>query len=167
MGIIEQWAEQEGFLGFILDLLLEGLSDEEGWAAPRPGLPPIAWHVGHILVTDAGCYLGMGGNDWSVLPDGWLERFRRGASLPENLTELPSLSQIREQLKPIRTRIASFVHSLDDAILDRPMTHCDPPIVVRAVSTLREALTFLPLHAVFHCGQIGLQRRQLGKPRLL
>jgi hypothetical protein len=166
MAIIEHWIRQVGFARWLLDALVTDISDREAAEPPGPGLPSLAWHVGHIAVTNAGCYLGMGSNDWSSIPEEWIALFRRGTQLPDDLSVLPALSSIVARMGPWDDRITAYVGSLRDEDLATEL-HCrERGLVPDEVRTLQDAVTFLPLHALYHTGEVGLQRRRLGKPRL-
>jgi hypothetical protein len=166
MAIIEHWTRQIGFARWLLDALVADISDSEAAERPGPDLPPLAWHVGHVAVTNAGCYLGMGKNDWSSIPEEWITFFRQGTQLPDDASVLPALSSIVPRMHRWDDEITAYVGSLRDEDLGTELQCRERGLVPDEVRTLQDAVTFLPLHALYHTGEVGLQRRRLGKPRI-
>lgn len=145
------------------ELMLAGLTDEESLWQPQPGIPPITWHVGHIAVTEASLFLGMGKGMWDEIDEAWIQTFSMGAALPDPITELPPLSQVLPEAARLRKRCVKHVLSLSEEDLGRKLPHRQDEMP-DFLQTYADCLRSLGLHEGHHNGEISLLRRLLGRP---
>ncbi len=124
LALVETYVKQTEFTGTARkELLLAGLTDEESLWQPRPGIPPIVWHVSHIAVTEASLFLGMGKGAWDEIDDAWIQTFSMGAALPNPITEIPPLSQVASEATKLRKRCIKHILSLSEEDLNRKLPH--------------------------------------------
>ncbi len=137
---------------------IDDISEEESiW---KIGSSPnhIKWQAGHLVFTAvlAGRALGT-----SIQPPaGWEELFGRGEEPPEDQKNLPSMAEIRQTLYDFQKRVLTHVEEVTEEHL----------LIKRQISgpwedTPLNAVLFLCGHDFYHCGQIALIRRELGRER--
>jgi hypothetical protein len=98
--------------------LLEGVDETQAHFAP-PGLNnTILWNAGHALVVVEHLALVQTTGAASQLPPAWFDKFS-WKSNPATVTQWPMVSEVVEQLKNQRDRLAAFIRTLSQEHLDR------------------------------------------------
>ena len=141
--------------------LLENVPEELWPLVPNGGSSHIAWHVGHLAVSQYGLMLfrqrGRAEGDLELMP-GWLrKRFGRGSVPPTDPNEIPSKASLLECLSKIH---AASMAAIPNFTAQQLMEPIDMPYAVHPIKL--GALLFCPLHESIHAGQIGVLRRMHG-----
>ncbi len=167
MNGIDLFIQQTELAHGFREKLLKGISDEQGLWQPQPGIPPIAWHTGHVALVETGLFLGMGKGELSELAGRWYPLYRMGAPLPVDLNILPKLSELAPAVKEWRAETLDFVKTLKPADLSETLPHRKEGQVPDFIQTYGDCLVVLGVHAGHHNGEISLLRRQLGMDGLV
>lgn len=147
--------------------LLQGLTREQLLWSPRPDMPPILWHVGHIAFTDAAAWIGAWEGDWAELEGPWQEAFRMGSPMPQAVGGWPSLQELESRGDDIRRRVGGIVDRLTPSDLERTLPHLRPGLLEQSIKTPGDVLRMLPIHHVWHTAEINVLCRLQGRPRML
>ena len=155
---LEMAIRQIEFARHYTESLLADLTDEEWLTQPAGGPTHIAWQVGHLAMAQYGlCLFRIRGRheiDLELMSSRFRKRFSRGTT--PSLDDLPTVGEVRDVFHRVH---AQALVELPPEILDEPI---DEPYAVSADKW--GALWFCSHHEMLHAGQIGLLRRQLGKP---
>ena len=143
--------------------LLEDLTDQEWFAQPAGAETHIAWQVGHLAMAEYGlCLFRVRGRqeaDLELMSSQFRKRFSRG-STPSAVRQ-PPLDELRAVFQRVHAQTLAELPGYTATLLAEPI---DEPYAVFA--NKMGALLFCSAHEMLHAGQIGLLRRQLGKPPL-
>ncbi len=145
--------------GILKNHLLKDLSDKEAFHVPKPGIPPIVWHVGHIAVTESAALLGMGKGEWDALPRHWLDQFAMGSRQPQDPRMFPRLSALMPEIDRLAEACIACARSLAEDELKQPLPHWKDGYLPIFMRSWAGCLTGLPVHFGHHTGQISLLRR--------
>ncbi|MCG8507932.1 MAG: DinB family protein, partial [Rhodospirillales bacterium] len=124
-------------------------------------LNPVAWIVGHVIVTLVPTIERLGGR--VELPEDWAKRFEMGSKPHEDATALPSKTELLNRLAAVETEL--------DRVLDvTPIEQWDDPMpgeFRKMTPTLGDEILFMGiLHLAIHIGQMTSSRRCLNhEPR--
>jgi len=162
MSLIEQYFQQTGMLRGFQAKLLDGLDDAQGYWQPGPNIPPIAWHLGHLIYVEASVFLGLvkGAADPEI--GSYQKHYRMGTVLPEPIAALPKLSEVRKLGEAWRPRVAEFLKTLNPHELERPLNVPAGIEVPAFLKTPGDCLRALAVHEGHHNGEISLLRRLQG-----
>ena len=142
------------------DLLLnclEGLSDSEAQTRLEAGGNSITFLAAHLTDTRHFLVARLG----HVLPNP-LARYLEDVRSIDEITEWPSLEEIRSAWRAVSAHLQSVLSRLSADELAEPKAHRFP---LEDTSRLG-MIAFLVQHDSYHLGQVGFIRRQLGKPPL-
>jgi len=137
-----------------LSLNVDGVSDEEALAIPNCGASSINWVVGHILEArhTLAEYLGES-PPWDPQ---LRSRYARGSRPEPDATRARPLSTMLAELAALQTRLLDRLREMSDKDLAAS--------VPGEEGDLGRQLAFRAFHEAYHVGQLGVLRRQLGKP---
>lgn len=140
---------------YSLGLNLDGISDAESVVAPDRGGSSINWILGHIIQSRHRVFglMGLSG----VWSEDKVDIYGRG-TVPDADRAL-SLVELRRVLDESQQPFLVRLKELTEEELDAPLA--EPSKVLG--KTLRTALIFMSFHEAYHCGQIGILRRMVGK----
>jgi hypothetical protein len=145
--------------------LLEGLTPDEWFWHPSGLTTHIAWQVAHISIAQyALCLMRVRGKaeaDESLIPGSYMKRFGRGSVPAAGAENNPPLEEIQRAFDAVHRQSLAELAEQCDKELDIPV---EPPHPM--FKTKLEAVSFAPMHELVHAGQIGMLRRQMGKPPL-
>jgi len=134
---------------------LEGIGHEESLIRPAPAGNCINWVAGHV-VAGRNAILGLVARD-PVWTDETARIYARGASLGD-----PARAE------PFESILAMWDRSQAEIL--KGLAAMDPESFAAAREsdvpgdTVAEQLAFFQFHEAYHLGQLGLQRRLVGKP---
>lgn len=139
--------------------LLDDITEEESLVRGQDGLLHIRWLTGHVLST-TNMMLGALACPPIDFPPSYKQLFDRGSALTDDPTAYPPLATLRSQLYDLYDRIIDVLPNVSDDDLDEPLPK------EAGFDALRiNAASFLCMHAFYHCGQIAMIRRILGRER--
>lgn len=138
----------------------EGLTDAESRSIAAPGANSLTWILGHLLKS-RNAVMAMLGHA-PVWTDPAAALFDRGGAgqVPDGTG--PDLATLLQQFEAAQVALAAALRDVPAAALALP------PAAAGFESlpgeTLGAKVGFLHFHEAYHCGQIGLLRKLLGKP---
>ncbi len=145
--------------GRALKALVEDVTEEESLVQGKDGLNHIRWLTGH-LVFESNFVLTMLGCPPVELPESYQKLFDAGSELRADPSVYPSMAQLRTQLYEVSERVAEAVSKASDTALDEKL-----PKEIGFDAVRGQAVTFMAMHTFYHCGQIAVMRRVLGRQR--
>jgi uncharacterized damage-inducible protein DinB len=136
--------------------LLDDISNDESIDSAGGLCNPIIWQTGHLAwCADIVVWL-LGGN--KTLPREWVDIFEYGSKLPEDNTEHPPFTEVRNKLYEIQQNINDLLKNVDET------TFNDEVELLKDWRMNRlDALLFFAKHDYYHIGQITILRRKLGR----
>ncbi len=137
---------------------LEGLDRSALLRRVTPDSNPMLWMVGHMALYRS-MLLGLLGGDRAAC---WSDLFERGAG-PADESLYPSLDELLVEFDAITLELKARFEVVMVAELDAPVAKGTPSID----GTLAGCAAFLAFHEGYHCGQMGLLRKQLGFGQLV
>lgn len=145
---------------FLVKMYLDDLSDAEFLIPPAPGCNPVAWQMGHLIVSQNSIIGKLKPGSGIVLPEGFEKRHsKEGAAdheAPGYLTKAEYLGLFDQVMEAAQ----GFVLGLTEADLDQPC----PPGLPPMFPTVASVVVLLASHPLMHAGQFVPLRRKLGKP---
>jgi hypothetical protein len=143
---------------------VEDLSDDDLLVRPAPGANPIAWQLGHLILTEQRMLgrLPEGTVTIPPLPEGFAERHTKETAAAEPPAGFATKAEYVDLFNRTRQATLDALEKLSDADLDRPV---EGPIA-RLASTVGSMLVLAGNHSTLHAGQFSVVRRKLGKPVL-
>ena len=143
--------------------LLADLTDQEWFAQPGGAKTHIAWQVGHLAMAEYGlCLFRIRGRreiDLELMSSRFRKRFSRG-STPDAACQ-PPVDELRAVFHRVHAQALTELPGYTEDLLAEPI---DEPYA--GFANKLGGLLFCSAHEMLHAGQIGLLRRQLGKPPL-
>lgn len=135
---------------------VEGISDDEARARPAFGGNSMNWVTGHIVTTRSRLLPRFG--EEALFPDDIAAQYRRGSD-----GDVKNPLTMRELLDAYNRSLPMFVSALQ-RLTDEQLSSPAPfPSPAGPDATLAQALNAFVFHEGYHCGQLGLLRRVLGK----
>jgi DinB superfamily len=142
---------------------LSDLQPQEWFWQPSELPTHIAWQVAHVAVAQYMLCLfrarGKKDSDNALVPEGFLDHFKRGSVPAPGPENNPSLDVIQRVFDAVHRQALAELAERTDEELDAPLAEPHP-----AFKTKLEAVEFASTHELVHAGQIGLLRRLMGKP---
>jgi len=143
--------------------LLADVPDEQ-WHERPAGCPSnIAWQVAHLAFAEYALALmrvrGKEPTDQELISNDFFKRFKKGSVPPAAPENEFTIAEIRATFDRVHERTLQEIPTFGDQLLAEPLP---APFVAQANKL--GSLLFCAVHEMLHAGQIGLIRRQLGKP---
>lgn len=140
--------------------------DESDWFAYRGEfVTHIAWQVGHLAMAEYALTMirvrGKQPADADLISNDFFRAFQKGSKPNPDPATSPNIAEIRATFDRIHAQALRELANYADEELDVPLP--EPHAVF---STKLGSVFFCSAHEMLHAGQIGLLRRQLGKPPL-
>jgi hypothetical protein len=136
----------------VLDRL--ALDMEEADWRHRSGGNPALWILAHLMVSKRSLLRALGAGS---APEAWEALAGRGGS---GDAELPAAALLLPAWYADNAVLATRLEGLDAAAANAP----SPRTLPDGSTTVGGMARFLQFHEAYHLGQIGLLRRQCGKP---
>jgi hypothetical protein len=146
--------------------LLQDIDDELWFVRPAACPSHIAWQVGHLAMAQYALTLlrirGKEPEDAELISKDFFRQFMKGTA-PSDASDRPpwSADEIRQVFHNVHERCLLTLPGYTSQLLEEPLT---APYAV--YPNKLGSLLFCSAHEMLHAGQIGLIRRQLGKPPL-
>ncbi len=140
--------------------LLETVPQQRWFETPAGFPAPIAWHVGHLAVSQYGLLLfrirGRAAEDLELIPSRFRKAYGRGSSPSSDASSQPTPEELLERLAQVNTRAIAVLGETSPEVLLEPV---EMPFAAYPVKL--GAVLFCPLHEQIHAGHLGLIRRGL------
>jgi hypothetical protein len=148
---------------FVLNMLLEDLSDDDLLVRPVPDANHIAWQLGHLIVSENRLIAGeIASASVPQLPAGFAENHSKDAAAKTGRDGFSSKAEYVSLFNEFRAATIAEVGKLSDADFKRPTKGQ----MARMCPTLADLLMLVSNHTLLHGGQVSVVRRKLGKPVL-
>jgi len=162
--IMRELAQQQ--IVFARDYVKSLLADipDERWFEQPPGCPSnVAWQVAHLAFAQYALALmrmrGKEPNDQEIISNDFFKRFKKGSVPPTAAENEFTLAEIRATFDQVHARALQEIPTFSEQLLAEPL-----PAPFVAFPNKLGSLFFCAAHEMLHAGQIGLIRRQFGKP---
>lgn len=142
---------------------LDGLEDADLLLRPVPGQNHIAWHLGHLLVSERGMLEAVRPGSSPALPEGFEAHHAREGDAPtsDDPARFPSKETYIALRKAQRDATKAVLSDLTDADLDAP----GPDRLKHLAPTVGAVMLLIGMHDMIHCGQFVSVRKLLKKPK--
>ncbi len=146
---------------YVMESHLEGIDEAESFRASAGG-NSLNWVLGHLLYTRNAKILDLVGKESLDLAD--LGRYARSSEPLTDPSEGIALEDLRAMIEPTTQEILQGIAELPSAWWEEkaPFSFVQDP-----EETMAGLLAGFVFHESYHCGQIALIRRLLGKPGLI
>lgn len=155
---VQVFRHQAGMVHKVVQVNVDGLTQEESLIQPQPGGNCLNWVVGH-LVCIYGKALSFLGQE-PVMEESALKRYDRGAPPLSDPADALEIGELMTAWDETTRRIDAGLAGLTPEILDRPVPHSPSG---NPNETVRSLLTTIFFHQAYHAGQTGVLRRIAGK----
>lgn len=155
---IEIFRSQSHTIEVVVGLNLEGITQEESLAQPKPAGNCINWVLGHLIhvYNNVSPLLG----EKPVMGNGQLEPYRRGSAPLVDHGKMVPWDELLTAWQESVNRINLGLRSLSPETLRSPAPYSPTNNPNETVRSLLSAIFF---HQAYHAGQLGLLRRLIGK----
>lgn len=144
----------------MVETYLADLSDDELLFRPVEGMNPIAWQLGHLLISERQMLEFVSPGSSPPLPDGFADAYGRETPEHRDHSHYATKAEYLDLLRAQRAASASVLESISDAELDAP----GPPKMASYAPTKGAVLLMIGMHQAMHIGQFVAVRRTLNKP---
>jgi uncharacterized damage-inducible protein DinB len=153
--MMRPFAEHFRFTNFIMNLVIGDVTNDDAIHRTRDSEgPSISWIVGHLGHHRFEIMKLLG----TELDDELAEKFAGGSS---DGSDYPDIAELRNDWERIHAELESVIESVTDGQLAR-RTGGDGSR--HGEKTVLDALSFYAWHEIYHMGQLGTIRTQLGYP---
>lgn len=149
---------QAGMIHKVVQINVDGITQEESLIQPQPGGNCLNWVVGH-LVSIYETALPVVGQE-PVRGKEALKRYARGSAPVQDASEAMDLQELLTLWDEASKRFDAGLANLTAEVLDQPAPFSPGKNPNETVRTLLCAVLF---HQAYHAGQLGLLRRAAGK----
>lgn len=142
----------------------EGVDEDESRHQPGPGMNSLNWVVGHVLDARNAVLALLGAPP--VFTSAEAEVYKRGGTGEIPAGRGHTLAELLELLGRSQEALGAALRVTSDEALAAP---CTLPGYDRLPGgdSVAAKIAFLQFHEGYHCGQVGLLRRLLGKPGVI
>lgn len=144
----------------IVQKYIEDLSDDDLKVIPIEGMHPIAWQIGHLLVSEHQLVEAIRAGSSPELPEGFADAHGRTTPGETGTEKFLTKEEYRDLFAKQRAATTKLLDELDDAQLDEPA----PESLRKFIPSVGGAFNFFGTHVLMHVGQWVAVRRKLGKP---
>jgi len=155
-------AVQYAYTAWVFTKTLEGISHAESLTQPAPAGNCLNWVAGHIVATRMGTLELLGEN--TLWEDHWRERYRRGSDAVRDGGDAADIAEIVRAFGASQDPLMQALPGLKPDRLDAPAPYSPGNDPDETVGSLLAGLAF---HESYHCGQLGVLRRLLGKDGII
>lgn len=146
--------------------LIEEVPDDLWYETPEMIHSNIAWQVGHLIIAQmyhsVSVITGSSKKISDVIPlKFYIPKYGMGSDPADHSSIQPNPDELKEQLDFVNEVALAELRKLEDSELDKAL---EPTRGKHPVATNKyEALTWSFKHEMWHCGQISILKRILGK----
>jgi hypothetical protein len=143
--------------------LLEGVEPDEWFHPVAGGVTHLAWQVGHLAMAQYGLTMlrvrGKEPEDGELISNDFIRRFMKRSTPTPDAAQYPPREEILSVYHRVHERALQELARYSDEDLQDPV-----PEPYAVFPNKLGSVFFCSAHEMLHAGQIGLIRRQLGKP---
>jgi uncharacterized damage-inducible protein DinB len=139
---------------------LQDLDDSALLVRPVPGMNPIAWQLGHLIMLERKMMEAVRPGRSPELP----ENFEANHSSSTAQSDDPSVFLSREQYQKLFDAQRNVTLQLLDEVSDEEMDKPSPEGFENLAPTVGLLFSLAADHEIMHSGQFTAVRRKLGKP---
>jgi uncharacterized damage-inducible protein DinB len=143
----------------VFNAYLGDLSDEDLRMVPVPGMNPIAWQLGHLLVSERQFVEAVKPGSCPPLSEEFLAQHPRNPAEVADPSKYPSLAEYKALWDAQHAATRRVIDELSDEDFARKAEGLPD-----FVPTVGAALLLSGNHPMMHAGQFVAVRRALGKP---
>jgi uncharacterized damage-inducible protein DinB len=151
-------AIQFNYTAWVFNKAIEDVTHAESLSQPAPAGNCMNWVAGHIAGSRMGMLELLGRE--SVWDREWRDRYKRGADAVTADDGAADLADIVQAFNASQSLVISALPDLTQERLDEPAPFSPGNDPDETVGSLLAGLAF---HESYHCGQLGVLRRLLGK----
>jgi len=155
--LAETLAIQFNYCAWTVKTNLDGISHEESLSVP-PGGNSVNWVLGHVVKARLGCLAML--DIPPVLDPARLDRYERGGAPLVDPAEAMELDVLLAAYNDAQAPILEGLTKMTAEQLNAPAPFSPGDNPHETVGTLLAGLAF---HEAYHLGQLGVQRRMLGR----
>lgn len=144
----------------ILNTYVGDLADGDLLVRPVEGMNPIAWQLGHLIVSERMMIEGIQPGSCPPLPEGFAEAHGKDVGQAEDTSKYRPKAQYLELWKAQRAATRAVLDGVADERLDEP----GPENLRMIAKTVGEVFNLAGTHPLMHAGQFVGVRRLLKKP---
>lgn len=142
----------------IIRRIIDDITEEESLRTIGTSPNHIKWQTGHLVFAAMLAAKTLDGT--LVPPEGWDKLFGKGAKPPDRQKDFPPMTELRAKLYEFQERVlARLAKASDEHLVTRR------EIAPNWEDSPLNAMLLLYGHDFYHCGQIALIRRDLGRER--
>lgn len=159
--MIDEIINSFGFCVSDLHRLVEDLDQGQMTAQPIRGMNHPTWNIGQIIYSFQAIGEEIGMEPW--LPDSWIEFFRQGSTLLQDVSAYPSKEELLKALDEGKDRVVQKLRTMTRKELAREL----PDVRYRYLfPTLGHAVLYtLVSHLAIHVGHISAWRQAMKLPK--
>jgi DinB superfamily len=155
--------QQLQFARSYTDTLLADIAAQDWFTIPSGSNTHLAWQVGHMAMAQYGLTLlrirGKLPSDSIFIDNDFMRAFKKGSVPVADAASYPAMDRMLETFRQV------FREALSAIPLYEPQQLLEPVEMPFAVYPNKlGSILFCAAHEMLHAGQIGMLRRQLGKP---
>ncbi|MBU0741199.1 DinB family protein [bacterium] len=151
-------AIQFNYTAWVFNKTLAGVTHQDSLVQPAPAGNCLNWVAGHLAASRMGMLELLGQE--TVWDATWRERYRRGSAPVAGGDDAAAFDGIVRAFNASQGGIVAGLPALTEDRLDEPAPFSPGNDETETVGSLLAGLAF---HESYHCGQLGLLRRLLGK----
>jgi hypothetical protein len=155
---VEVLRHQTRMIQRVVEINLQGVTQEESLIQPSPGGNCLNWVLGHLIAIYNGT-LPLVGQE-PVMDKEAIKRYERGSSPITDPAEALEIQALLDGWKEASNRMDAGLAGLTQEVLDRPAPTSPSG---NPNETVRTLLTTVVFHQAYHAGQTGILRRIAGK----
>lgn len=142
---------------------IQEMTDADLLVRPVPGQNHIAWHLGHLLVSERGMLEGVKPGSSPALPEGFAEAHAQSeeAASVDDPAKFLTKDKYLELMKAQREATKAVLNGLTDAELDAP----GPERMRQMAPTVGSVMLLIGTHSLMHVGQYVSVRKSLKLPK--
>jgi len=156
--LVQTLAVQSSYTHWVFNKTLDGITHPESLTQPAPAGNCLNWVAGHITATRMSTLELLGRE--SVWGQEWRDRYKRGSDAVTVGDDAADFADIIQAFNAAQDLVISGLSELTQERLDEPAPFSPGNDPDETVGSLLAGLVF---HESYHCGQLGVLRRLLGK----
>jgi uncharacterized damage-inducible protein DinB len=137
--------------------LIDDINEDESMERGQHQLNHIRWHTGHLVHTYHSILALLG--EAKAETEEFKKLFDFGMEISDDPSFYPPMSDLRRELFELQSRAVETSEKVPENVFDNEVEWFGDQIPVGHM------LAFLCMHNFYHCGQITIIRKILGRPR--
>ncbi len=148
---------------WVMELIMDMRDAPTTAPTPNGGNHPL-WILGHVTYSEAELRDEFIFGKPNPLAE-WKDLFGQGSQPSADASQYPPFDEIAAKFGEVRSETLKILDSMSDDDLDQPSKV--PDDAKDFFGTIGQCLSAIPLHMVFHGGEVADARRAAGRPPLM